>query len=260
MTVHPDRYSTTGVVSRKMGVVLHDSETGDNTATSLINTFTRPGDRAIPGSNPPRRYGSSYHAVALNTNDAYTELLPATAGPYAAPPLNKTWWHFCIPGRANQTRTEWLDTPSRSGIRAAAQFIVAKSRIDGFALQRLTPTDLTGGLTGYCSHGDVSAAYKQTTHTDPGPNFPWDVLAADIALFLHPTNPEEPDMTAATLWRHPAYQNTFLIGAGDTINVSPQVYDSLIARGVPVIVDPHDQMLKGCMTQAGLTLTDMVPT
>jgi len=71
--------------------------------------------------------------------------------------------------------------------------------------------------------------------------------------------PEEEDMTAATLWRPQGYLNVFLIGAGTAINVSPEVADSLTARGVPTIVEAHPQMLATCLFQCGLTESDLVP-
>lgn len=77
-----------------------------------------------------------------------------------------------------------------------------------------------------------------------------------------PPDPPEPPMTtsAATLWRHSAYNNVFLIGAGSTVNVSPLVYESLVHRGVPSIVEAHEQLLKSCMFQTGLTDADLVPS
>ena len=63
---------------------------------------------------------------------------------------------------------------------------------------------------------------------------------------------------AATLWRHPEFLNVFLIGSGPAVNVSPKVFESLVARGVPSVVEAHDQMLKTCLAQAGLTTADLV--
>ena len=40
---------------------------------------------------------------------------------------------------------------------------------------------MKAGRRGYTSHAEVSKAFRQTDHTDPGVNFPWDVLAAEIA-------------------------------------------------------------------------------
>lgn len=77
-----------------------------------------------------------------------------------------------------------------------------------------------------------------------------------------PPDPPEPpmnDLSAATLWRHSAYNNVFLIGAGAAVNVSPLVYKSLTDRGVPTIVEAHHQLLKSCLYQSGLDLSDLVP-
>lgn len=73
-----------------------------------------------------------------------------------------------------------------------------------------------------------------------------------------PTPTEDDEMNTARLWRHPAYLNTFLVGAGPAINVSPELFASYQAAGVPYIVEAHDQLLLGCMTQAGLTAANMV--
>jgi hypothetical protein len=268
MDVHPDRYSTGGVVQRKRGVVLHTNEGSDGSYASLKALLARPGDRPIDPSQPNgRKYGSAYHSLSKNDpTGAYDQVLPAAAGPYAAPPVNKTFWHHCIPGRAGQTRAQWLEDSSRQGILGAASFVFDKSRQDGFPLVRISAADLLNGAEGYCDHGTIASAYPaSTTHWDVGPGFPWDVFAADLAALvaLHtppppPTNPLEEDDMAATLWRHPQFLNVFLIGAGPAINVSPEVFVSLTARGVPVIVEAHDQLLKACITQSGLALSDLV--
>jgi hypothetical protein len=77
-------------------------------------------------------------------------------------------------------------------------------------------------------------------------------------LARHLTNGED-DMSAATLWRPKGYTNVFLIGAGNTINVSGATMESLVARGVPVVVDDHAQMLETVLFQTGLTTADLVP-
>lgn len=74
-----------------------------------------------------------------------------------------------------------------------------------------------------------------------------------------PPLPGDEDMSAL-LWRHPKYLNVFLIGAGQAINVSPQVYNYYtLTLKVPVIVEAHDQLLKSCLFQSGLTTADLVP-
>lgn len=74
-----------------------------------------------------------------------------------------------------------------------------------------------------------------------------------------PPTPEDDDMSAATLWRDARYTNTFIVGTTAAQNVSPKLRDSLVQRGIPLIVEQHDQMLKTCMFQAGLSQSDLVP-
>ncbi len=191
--IHPDR-GNLGARIRKGGVVVHDSESADGTAAALIVLLATPGDRPTATGV----YGSSYHAIALE-DGTYAQVAGPEWTTFSAPPLNSTWWHICMPGRAAQTRTEWLDTPSRNYIHAVARFIVDKSKTDGFPCVQVGPVAMRaatpdGFNVGYCGHVDVTAAWHQTDHTDPGGYFPWDVLAGDIAALLHPTPPPTPPL------------------------------------------------------------------
>lgn len=203
--VHPDRYSLSKVVLRKLGVVVHTSESGDTSHDMLVALMARPGDRPFTHTDgTPGMYGSSYHAVA-RTDGTYTVMLGAEAGPFSAPPCNKDRWHICIPGRSAQTRDEWLEPISRAQIRSVAQFIVDKAKIDGFPLVRLTPQELPAGGRGYCAHRDVTYGFNIAGgHTDPGPNFPWDVLASDIATLTTPQPSQEDDMARIVRITDPA--------------------------------------------------------
>lgn len=46
----------------------------------------------------------------------------------------------------------------------------------GIPLTKLSASDLRAGKAGICGHADVSAAWGESDHTDPGSNFPWDVF------------------------------------------------------------------------------------
>jgi N-acetyl-anhydromuramyl-L-alanine amidase AmpD len=42
-------------------------------------------------------------------------------------------------------------------------------------VRRLTVEQVRAGvLAGVCGHTDVSLAFRKSTHTDPGPTFPWE--------------------------------------------------------------------------------------
>jgi hypothetical protein len=76
-----------------------------------------------------------------------------------------------------------------------------------------------------------------------------------------PPTPEPPvyDEDMGTLWRDQRFANVFLVN-GDAVTVGPGLYDSLVARGVPVVVEVHDQSLIAYMRKSKLTMAQMVST
>ena len=189
--LHPDRYNLCQPSQvRKFGVVVHDSESSDGSSANLVAALKSPGDRTnLDGT----KYGAGYHAVT-NGVGGYVLMADGTAGPFAAPPANYNWWHVCMPGKASQTRDEWLDTLSRAHIKGVAKFIHDSWVTDGktWSPYFVFADQLQRGVHGYTSHYQDSIAWKRSTHTDPGFNFPWDVLAADVYALTNP-KPPTPD-------------------------------------------------------------------
>lgn len=183
-TLHLDRYAPTTIL-RKNGVVVHDSEGGEGVLSwgqtasdQLLGYLRSKGDRPSP-SRPGGVYGSGYHAVATETG-SYVVVAEANTAPYHAPPVNPTMWSICMPGKAAQTRDQWLDAPSRNYIRGVAAYIVDRWNDDGrvWPLQFVdagtlvvTAADKAGHPAGYTSHAQVSQAWHKTDHTDPGVSF-----------------------------------------------------------------------------------------
>jgi hypothetical protein len=180
--VAANRYNPGGGTVPKIAVVVHTSEgwEGVGRVQQLLDALVS------VGTTPHGVHfiGAAYNAVA--TPGGFEEVLPDTDAPFSAPPWNPCAAHICITGKAAQTRDEWLDDVSRPLIRGVAEYIWAMHLKHGIPLHRLTVDEMKkAGVhpsepIGYCGHVDVAHAYGQTTHTDPGPNFPWDVLAADI--------------------------------------------------------------------------------
>jgi hypothetical protein len=119
-------------------------------------------------------------------------------------------WSICIPGRANQTRVQWLDDVSRQYIRGVARYIVDMWNHD----RHVWPLEYRAGVqlaadkanvrdhpTGYTSHHEVTVSkLTSTTHYDPGPSFPFDVLADDIAALTQIAPPTvTPPMPPASI-------------------------------------------------------------
>lgn len=172
VNVHPDRYGAVKNVENRL-IVLHTSEGGETTgsAEALGRFMEQPGDRI--GINGP--YGASYQAV-FDTD----RVLPATRDnivAFAAAGANHDGVHGCFPGKAAQTRAQWLDANSHAMMRQCRDWMRDKSLEHKIPLVRLTDDEIHAGRRGYCDHWAVSRVYKQSTHTDLGSGFPWDVLA-----------------------------------------------------------------------------------
>lgn len=91
-----------------------------------------------------------------------------------------------------------------------------------------------------------------------GDNVPAAVLYYETHL-PGPPHPPVYDEDMGTLWKDLRFANVFLVN-GDAVTVGPGLYDNLVARGVPVVGEIHDQQLIACMRKSKLTMAQMVPT
>jgi N-acetyl-anhydromuramyl-L-alanine amidase AmpD len=83
--------------------------------------------------------------------------------------------HIEVCGRAGQTSAQWNDAASRATIeRLAGLCRTLLGKYPRIRLVDLTPGQLRSGERwAFCEHKDISLAWGQTDHTDPGPRFPW---------------------------------------------------------------------------------------
>lgn len=117
--------------------------------------------------------------------------------------------HYELCGTA-QTRAQWLDAASRPTLRNAARQMVRDMRKYGIPLKRLVGRQVRDrSAKGICGHVDFTTGWPEDggTHTDPGPQFPWDVLFADITAALGGDTEEDDMFTEAdrNLLREAAY-------------------------------------------------------
>ena len=71
------------------------------------------------------------------------------------------------------TKDQWMSPEVFPAVvRAAGRVRELCERFD-LPKQRLTVDELKAGKKGICGHIDVHLAFHQTSHSDPGPNFPW---------------------------------------------------------------------------------------
>lgn len=83
-------------------------------------------------------------------------------------------------GYAKDTAAQWLGESRPTLLRSALLVadIITRHKIPAVWL---SPADLLAGKWGITSHANVSAAWHQSDHTDPGPNFP----VADYLAMVH---------------------------------------------------------------------------
>lgn len=168
--------STNGLI----GICIHTTENpigtpAENVANYQINTET-----------------GSYHVLVDNTTNDNINSLRENTDDWmtwsAGPKGNQIALHLSFVAYSRCTRDEWLaaDRMLNEGADAVAYWV----RRYGFPVAKINAADLLAGRRGIFGHADVSAAWHEVDHTDPGPNFPWDVFLAKVRARLNPNKPQ----------------------------------------------------------------------
>lgn len=105
-------------------------------------------------------------------------------------------YEFCgVSGRADTADAQ---------LRLAAKQMARDMRKHDIPLRRLTVSETRAGVPGINSHGDVTKAWPEDggTHTDPGPNFPWDALFQYVKAELEGDDMPTAKEIAEAVWSH----------------------------------------------------------
>jgi len=192
-------------------VVIHCTD-ADNPASSTANFFHSSDD------------SGSAQAVADDI-EGFT-MVPDDAICAGAPPLNQEGLHIEQPGLVTTahgipwTRDVWLSHAEQ--LRRVAFWTAQKCKEHDIPIRLLKTDDLLRegeGARGITSHAAVSEAFHQSTHSDPGPNFPWDVFMELVQGFSEEDELSEEDRKRlddleAALKRHDVFLNTLLTKLG----------------------------------------------
>lgn len=167
-----------------------------------------------------------------------------------------------ICGFSRWTRAQWLSTDTIDGvvnprnmIRNAARWVKEMSVLTGIPIIKRSPSDIDTGKSGLIYHNDWSVSQiGQGDHSDPGPNFPLDVLLADIGgtgddelswtedLFGYETGPDGKLISTSQTYKNhadrwlvsAAYDAGFAkdaaIAANKKVDVLATKLDALIAK------------------------------
>ncbi|HET7386837.1 MAG TPA: peptidoglycan recognition family protein [Nocardioidaceae bacterium] len=195
----------------------------------------------------PTSGGSAHHVADVST---IVRCLPDDAIAWHAPP-NPHSLGYEVCGEASYTREQWLSPQVWPAVVLTAAQVKADAAIYRIPLVRLGPADLLAGAHGICGHVDVSHAWHQSDHTDPGPGFPWPEF---MALLTPATPPTVEDDDMGTLFRSsdPADPRWFVLTASAGprhIKTPAELYllrlRGLVQPGEPIVVSPADLKAMG---------------
>jgi N-acetyl-anhydromuramyl-L-alanine amidase AmpD len=100
-------------------------------------------------------------------------------------------------GLANQTDAQWHDDVSLKTLGIAAKLVADLCRRYTLPVHFVNAAGLRAGASGITTHAEVSAAWHESNHSDPGIGFPiLEFIAAVVtATFAAPSTPPPPPTT-----------------------------------------------------------------
>jgi N-acetyl-anhydromuramyl-L-alanine amidase AmpD len=143
-------------------VVIHDMEAPelDKTAENIGLYFQHP--------DKP----SSAH-IGVD-NNSIVQYVKDSRIAFGAPGANHDGIQVELAGYGSQTQTNWLDKYSIAMLALASDAVAQYLLKFSLPPTKLSDQGLLAGAKGIVGHDQVSRIYHLSTHTDPGPNFPWD--------------------------------------------------------------------------------------
>ncbi len=108
--------------------------------------------------------------------------VPDNIVPWGAPPLNEEGFHIEIAGHARWSLAQWM--AHHDSITRAAYKASLRMKAHNIPFRFCTPADLKAKRHGITTHMNISAAFHQTDHQDPGHGFPMDLFMEYIRIFI----------------------------------------------------------------------------
>lgn len=181
------RHYYPGRISRILWIVVHDGEVLERatSAEGIQNLFA--GDNAPQAS---AHLSADVDSLVRSVHDWDTA--------WAAPGVNSNGLHVEQAGKASQQRRDWLDPYSKKMIEEqTAKAVGYWSVTHRIPLLKRGPVDINNNRSGVIGHRDATAAFQTPGgHSDPGPDYPWDVLLGAAREHAH-------DFSAPTVVHNP---------------------------------------------------------
>jgi N-acetyl-anhydromuramyl-L-alanine amidase AmpD len=139
----------------------------------------------------PKTGGSAHYVV--DPGEVVRCVPEGTVAYHAPPNTGSIGVELCDPQSGSSSR--WGDANHEAMLQRAATLVRQIAIRWGIPLKRLSVAQVKAGAKGICGHVDVSQAFRQTDHTDPGSGFPW---AHFMDLVTRGTVQEEDPMAGMT--------------------------------------------------------------
>lgn len=104
-----------------------------------------------------------------------------------------------ITGANGWSRGQWLSNVAWDKLASALAWVINNDPdYRGFEVRRASISEMKSNpkVQAFYGHDDMRRAWGGTTHTDPGPNFPWDHLLAKVKAAVSGKEIEEKDLDA----------------------------------------------------------------
>jgi len=186
---------------------------------------------------------------------------------HAPPNANSLGVEFCDPQQGDPAR--WQDGPHQQMLALGARLVADLCARHGIPVTHIDAGGLLNGQRGIPGHVDVSQAWHQSDHTDPGPDFPWQQFLALVAGPAAPPKPQPAPPPAGPVHRPPAPIPPAVPGGFDVTGLPllrqgskgqpvRNLQGLLLAAARPVTVDGDfgpgtDRALRQWQAAAGLT-------
>lgn len=179
---------TSGDNAHPTRIVIHGTNSGQGfptasragTALDTANYFAGKGGKQ-PG-------GSAHYIVDVATE---VHCVPDNTVAFHAPPNERSIGiEICADGGdpkvapTNYTLEQWTSPQCWPAVLRAAQRTAELCTRFNIPVVKLSPADLVAGRRGICGHVDISQAFRESTHSDPGPSFPWASFLAAVAAAM----------------------------------------------------------------------------
>lgn len=168
---HPSNYSRQKVRTRTQAIVLHatDGHEGLSKAEDVSAMFARP-------LSEPRS------CTFVVDTDSVVQCVPVQlVAWHCGHTGNATTEGVELCGLAKQSREDWLDELSLPMLCLAARLVAERCAMYGIPPVFVDAFGLRNRYRGITTHAEVSKAWNESNHTDPGKYFPLAEFIAAVA-------------------------------------------------------------------------------